>query len=206
MRSSVDQSVEFDWKENCFLCCKRADKRYSSVQSVRTIPLLETFRDHCKLRGDDWDAEVQHRLSMCTDLVAEEGVYHNLCMNNFRTNIQTGNKVGRSADLYMLQNFQRVCNWLEEESDSELYTLTELHEKMMELSKESPCYGIKYLKHKLKEHYGDHIIFSELNRRPNIVCFKDLSWFILNQFKNIKEQSPDDIVAAAARSSRAISA
>ena len=34
-----------------------------------------------------------------------------------------------------MKNFERVCQWLEKEGDSELYTLAEIHGKMKELRK-----------------------------------------------------------------------
>ena len=61
------------------------------------------------------------------------------------------------------------------------------------------CYSVKSLKRKLMYFYGDHIYFSELPGRPNLVCFKDMASFILENFKKSKEQTSYDIIAAAAK-------
>ena len=58
----------------------------------------------------------------------------------------------------MIRNFERVCQWLEEEGVSDLYTLAEIHDKTEESSEGSECYSKKYLKEKLVDHYGNHII------------------------------------------------
>ena len=68
----------------------------------------------------------------------------------------------------------------EKGTDSELYTLHELHLKMEELSENTPCYSLKSLKQKLVEYYGEHIFFTELPGRPNLACCKDIASFLLN--------------------------
>ena len=120
-------------------------------------------------------------------------------MTKFRLNVTGENKRGRPPDTVMAENFRCVCSWLEKEADSELYTPAEVHEKMVELSKDSPCYSVKSLKRKLMSFYGGHIYFSELPGRPNLVCFKDMASFILENFKKSEEQTSYDIIAAAAK-------
>ena len=93
MRSSVGSSSNyFDWKSCCFLCSKDAERKYSTVVQVRTIPLYESLLDICESRGDDWGGEVKGRLSTCNDLVAEEAIYHISCMRNFRLNVNSDKK------------------------------------------------------------------------------------------------------------------
>ena len=77
--------------------------------------------------------------------------------------------------------------------DNELYTIAELHDKMVELSEDSPCYSEKSLKRKLIEHYEDHIFFVQQPGRPNLICFRNLAWFIMDEFKKIKSQTSLDI-------------
>ena len=119
-------------------------------------------------------------------------------MTKFRQKQPTSNKKGRPSDTMMMDNFARVCSWLEEDSDIELYTIAELHDKMVELSEDSPCYSEKSLKRKLIEHYEDHIFFVQQPGRPNLICFRNLAWFIVDEFKKIKSQTPLDIINAAA--------
>ena len=163
------------------------------------MPILNTLLKQCETRDDAWGREVFARLSTCNDLVAEEAVYHTSCMTKFRLIINTGNKRGRPADVSMMENFKKICIWLEEDADCDLFTLQEMHDKMVELSEDTPCYTIKSLKRKLLDHYGDHIFFGELPGRPNLVCFKDMTWFIMEDFKKKNHQTPNDIIAAAAK-------
>ena len=48
----------------------------------------------------------------------------------------------------MLQLFEMLCIWLEVEADAELYTVTELHNKMTELANSEAVYGTRWLKKK----------------------------------------------------------
>ena len=197
LRSSID--ISFSWKSCCFLCNKKAERKYSTVVQVRTIPLLSTLIAHCNKRDDEWGKQVQGRLLTCNDLVAADAIYHISCMTSFRLQTQSSNKRGRPANTAMMENFNRIRVWLEEEADSDLYTLAELHNKMIQLGEDSPCYSVKSMKRKLSEYYGEHIFFGELPGRPNLVCFKDMASFILEKFKKTTEQTPNDIIAAAAK-------
>ena len=50
----------------------------------------------------------------------------------------------------MLKWFNILVEWLESESGAELYTITELHSKMIEFSDGADVYTIKRLKQKLQ--------------------------------------------------------
>ena len=52
LRSSIESI--FDWKTNCFLCTKKAMRKYSTVARVETLPLIETLIKRCDSRGDTW--------------------------------------------------------------------------------------------------------------------------------------------------------
>ena len=99
---------------------------------------------------------VLEKLLSCHDLAAEEAVYHNVCMNKFRLNRLTAEKRGRSINQDMNDAFEKVCLWLENAADGELYTLKELQKKMSALSNDTKnIYSIKYLRLKLQEKYKD---------------------------------------------------
>lgn len=164
-----------------------------------TIPLRQTLLNICNPRRDEWSIDVQRRLLSCNDLVAEEALYHSKCMVNFRLTSSTENKKGRPNNHIMTDNFEKICNWLEQDSDCELYTLGELYDKMIHLSEGSPCYSKKSLKRKLVECYGDHISFAQQPGQPDLICFRNFSWFIMNEFKKIQMQTPLDIIDAAAK-------
>ena len=74
--------------------------------------------------------------------------------------------------MMMMDNFTRIHLWLEEHADCDLYSLSELHNKMVELSEGTPCYSAKSLKRKLIEHYGDHIFFIQRPGHPNLVLLQ----------------------------------
>ena len=58
--------------ESLLFCGKAADRQYSTVIPVCTIPLHDTHIKHCDERNDEWGEEVRSRLIACTDLVAEQ--------------------------------------------------------------------------------------------------------------------------------------
>ena len=49
------------------------------------------------------------------------------------------------------------------------------------------------------EYFGDHIFFTELPGRPNLVCFEDMASFLLNKLREMKKQTSIDIVTTAAK-------
>ncbi len=67
----------------------------------------------------------------------------------------------------MLHWFQRLCRWLESEAESELYTLTELHAKMVKFSGGS---DVKRLKHKMNNNYEEFIFFADVEGRGTVLC------------------------------------
>ena len=137
--------VPFDWKKDCMLCGKsaEADARHPErqVHKVATIPLREKVLECCRKRGDAWGYEVQDRLHGCIDLVAAEAVYPNSCFSRFMLSKQLDGATakrsrGRPEDQQMGQYFKELCQWLDLEAGSELYTIAELHAKMVEFSGE----------------------------------------------------------------------
>jgi len=108
----------------------------------------------------------------------------------------------------MMHWFQVLCQWLESEADAELYTLAELHDKMTEFSGGLGVYSHKWLKQKLNGHYGDFIFFAEVEGRDNVLCFKNMARYIINdkwhtEKKENAEDEADRIVCAAAKIIRA---
>ncbi len=72
------------------------------------------------------------------------------CYSRFMLNKDLKRKVyhdgGRHQDENLMHWFGLLIQWLESESGAELYTLSELHSKMVEFSKGSDVYSIKRLK------------------------------------------------------------
>ena len=113
----------------------------------------------CEKRDDHWGSEVMNRLQGCIDLVAAEAIYHDNCLTRFLLNKELTTKIpkisGRHCDEDKMKWFQRLYHC---EAGAEMYTFSELHAKMEELSDGSEIYSIKRFKQKLQEHYGDSIM------------------------------------------------
>ena len=148
-------------------------RKRDPVSRVTTLELKKTILEHAERRNDEWGETVKGRLVYCNDLVAEEAIYHNACMPNSKYNNKTERKTGRPDDDSRRNVFESICQWLEEEGDSELYTMKELITKFEDMG--STGYTPRYLKQLLKERYGEHIYFSELPGRSDVVCFKEFA-------------------------------
>ena len=81
----------------------------------------------------------------------------------------------------MLKWFKVLIEWLESESGAELYTLTELHSKMVKFSDGNDAYTMKRLKQKLQEHNKELIFFANVEGHENVVCFKNMAKYIINE-------------------------
>ena len=95
-------------------------------------------------------------------------------MTNFRLCMPSDKRRGHPIDYNMLENFKKLCAWLEKDTDNELYTSQELHLKMGKLSENTPCYSLKSLKRKLVEYYGDHIFL--LNSQADQILLASRIW------------------------------
>ena len=87
---------------------------------------------------------------------------------------------GHPADEGMLHWFEMLRIWLDINSDAEIYTLKELHSKMSELAGRDSVYCLKRLKQKLQERYGNNLYFAEIEGKSNVVCFKNMIDYYLN--------------------------
>lgn len=92
----------------------------------------------------------------------------------------------------MLQSFNHLIEWLDSESGAELYTLAELHSKMTEFSDGSVVYTIKRLKQKLQEHYKQHIFFATVEGRENVICFRNMAKYVINEKWHTSRNNTED--------------
>ena len=110
---------------------------------------------------------------------------------------------GRPEDQMMLQWFKMLCQWLESEAGAESYTLTELHNKMKEISDNSEVYTVKRLKQKLQEHYKEFIFFAKVEGHGSVVCFMNMAKYIINEKwysdkkANIEDEAERIMITAA---------
>lgn len=147
---------------------------------VQTIPIRNTFVEQCYNQADSWGSQVQTRLEVCIDLVAAEGRYHLLCYQTCMLTLPTSKPVGRPVPGEMHDWFEALCKWLQNDCEAELCTLDELHAHMVEIAGGDEAYSMKRLKQKLQEHYGDHVYFAEIRGKKNVVCFRNVAGFIIN--------------------------
>ena len=217
LRSSTPS---FDWKSCCFFCGKLAsvDDRHqerSDIHVASTLELYDSILDVCAKRMDAWSLEVQGRLQSCNDFVAAEAVYHQQCSVDFRLGRNKSEldlsclsdrdkgKSGKRKSCCMTESFLEMCEWLEDPMDSELWTLIELRERMVERFGEESVYSHRQLKDELKAKYGEHIFFAEVNGRRNVVCLRDMASFLLNEkwysdrMCNMEDESKRIVKAAA---------
>ena len=100
----------------------------------------------------------------------------------------------------MMTHFYKACQWLE--LDCNTYYLREFHNNVGEIAGKQSVYDVRYLKKLLKEHYQEHIYYTDEPCKDSIICYKNMADFIINQkYKenqgNIKDET-DRIMAAAA--------
>ena len=212
LRSTV--SVTFDYKEHCLLCGESAeiDRKHpdrDKISRVETIEVRTTLLQHCEKRNDKWALDVKGRLNNCIDLVAVEAVYHRRChaafcaLNPHPADCTHGVAGARVCE-DKSETFETMCSWVEL-CDDELYSLDELQQKLMEiaLGDEDRVYSKPQLKRKLEEKYGEHIFFSEVAGKRNVICFKNMASCVINEKwygdrrTEIADESVRVVVAAA---------
>jgi hypothetical protein len=172
----------FAWKSKCFFCetdCVkdvRHPDRDDFVQ-VETLPFKENILKSCMERKDDWGMKVQRHVLDCHDLVASEARYHKSCYIKFikLQKIDDLKSPGRPQNIDRNDHFEQLCRWLELEG--ELYSLSELHEKLKMIAGSGEVYSSKWLKKKLKDKYHEHVIFVEMEGRSNVVCLRNTADF-----------------------------
>lgn len=182
LRSSTSA---FDWKINCFLCgqlCVARDGNadVKKIRRVMTKELMSSVNEQCLAHGDAWGLEVQSRLMTCHCLIAEEAVYHKNCHRSFNRVVLYSNS-GRPVDGMKGETFEKLCDWLEV-NDFELLTLQDVVNKArVVVPNNDSVYSDQWLKQKLIERYGDHIQFCEVRGRRNVICWKEMGSYIINQ-------------------------
>lgn len=202
--------MEFLYDRDCLFCGRSVNvgtKRKSSdmpVFPVRTVEFKDTVLISCDERGDAWAATVKARVLHVHDLHAADAVYHQVCSINFRTKKQmpadhqtseTGAKkpkLGRPQEKERLKAFLEVVNFLEENDDEQI-TINDLVRRMEDnlQGSEHEAYGYTHMKSKLKEHFGDRIIETNINGKPNVVTFRSTAKAILQGFYSNREAYPE---------------
>ena len=193
----------FTWKKDCFLCekpCAIDPKHFnrSDCHQVTSLPFKNKILEVCSERDDNWGLEVQRKALDCHDHIAEEARYHEGCHRNFflgraKTDSSQQSASGRPTDQNSYYFFNQVCEWLEKEGD--LKSVQEIHPKMVEMAASiDKVYTKNWLKQKLKDKYQNRIFFAEINGKHNVVCFKNMVDYLINDkwYVDRKENSAQE--------------
>ena len=185
----------FDFQTNCLFCgtdAKYKDRKKGyDVFPVRTLEFQSSIKDICKKRCDDWSKIVLGRIEFAQDLPAIEARYHQTCCSNFRSGYQiplckkellepSKSKKGRPTNVLADHAFSEVIKYFETDANEQM-SLSDLVSEMEKLCG-TEAYSSVYMKKKLLEHFGDSIMISEVNGKPNIVTFKSTAHGILHSF------------------------
>lgn len=86
----------------------------------------------------------------------------------------------------------RVARFLQENDDEQINVsdLIDLMNDFMAVS-EITAYGHSHMKAKIKEHFGDQIIITELNGRANVVTFRSTAETVLQEFQARQKDHPE---------------
>ena len=109
-------------------------------------------------------------------------------------------QAGTKPNTEMMENFQWACDRLE--SEIVLRPVKETQGKMKEQINGQAVYGVQYIKSSLTNRYQDHIYFCNESERENIVYFKEMTDYLINekyrQRKTTVQEWPRRIQALAA--------
>ena len=152
-------SVAFDWKSCCLFCGEVAvvdtkNPNRTIIHRCETLTMKETILARCNERADNWGNDVHYRLQDCIDLVANEAVYHLNCYRIFFLHRDTPKSTPQRQSEQQ-ENFEKLCLWLDEQV--ELFTLTDLYDRMCASVDRDKVYSIKWFRMKLKEEYKETI-------------------------------------------------
>ena len=219
---SVLRSTEksFDFNGDCFLCGTPVDggeqRKKVDVFKVTTIEMKDTILAICSERRDAWSDTVQARIMHIHDLPAADAMYHQTCSVNFRTGKQIPKvfvteepahkkkRLGRPQDEEKMDAFLRVAKFLQDNDDEQI-TVNDLIDLMNDFmaDSESTAYGHTHMKSRLKEHFGDQILITEINGKSNVVTFRSTAETILQEFHARPKAHPEEekkhIIKAAAK-------
>ncbi|WAR20764.1 hypothetical protein MAR_014738 [Mya arenaria] len=206
----------FSFKEHCLFCGKTAKlcgrKRGPDVYPVRTLDFQLQINSICTKRADEWANTIRSRLKTVNDLPAADALYHQTCSVNFRTmkampatylqDLSAEKRFrGRPVSLNTQSAFHSVIKYLED-NDNEQITMTDLAAKMKETCGDE-AFGTVHLKQKLREHFGDSIIITDLSGKRNVVTLRHTASSILHDFykqqdNNGSEEKKRSIIETAA--------
>ena len=166
------------------------------------MEFISKVRNRYDERSNNAASLIKTQVGAAPDLVAEEVVYYSTCAAKFfndEPKKQSGR--GRPSNTPSIEVLEKLYSYLE--SENELYTLANLHEKLKEFARTDDVFVPKYIKQTLMDRYGNQIFFAEINGRKN-VCFRGAANHIINDkwYKDRKsniDEEGERIVKTAAK-------
>ena len=147
---------------------------------VRTLEFHDTVLHRASQRNDNWGNDVYARICSVIDVVAAEARYHEDCRLKFFL-MTDGRDAKRGRPKYdaKAQAFKELCHYLDDNDECQ-YSLPELLECMDQyLPSDVEGYTLKYLKIKLKEHYGQKITITSISGKSTVISLRDVAHKIL---------------------------
>lgn len=194
--------MHFNFREH-YLFCGTGDKyngkkRGYDVYPVRTHDFQSNVARICLERDDDWARTVMGRIQFAQDLHAADAFYHQVCSVHFRTGRQIpalyrstsdGNsregKTGKLKNDDNYEAFREVMIYFQENDDEQM-TVADLTEKMKRVLDDAGIdeepYSTKYMWQEVKEYFGDSVVITEINGKPNVITLRDNAANILHNF------------------------
>ena len=155
--------------------------------------LLETAEKQIRIDpGNTWAIQVKGRLISINDLVEEEALLDKRCKTNFPrgSSFNTDGTGGRKQDDFRLELIDELCTWLETELEHSLFTMEQMHQKMISMDKsldKSLVYSKKHLRNILADRYQEKMYFTSQERQTDVLCFKDMSASIIREYHDKTE-------------------
>lgn len=174
--------------------------------SVTTSLWQKSVLEHCDKRGNDsWARDVRADIVYYQDCFAAECVYHNSCYTNFRSGckipqiFQDPSAKGSAAETCQSQSgddgvrytaFLQVADYLQN-MDADCVTILELTKKMAMYLENSgfQAYGVKHMKSKLFEHFGDELHLVQTPGKADVVSLRTDRVFFVLSTRNKKEKT-----------------
>ncbi|CAK1580968.1 unnamed protein product [Parnassius mnemosyne] len=175
---------QFDFKTKCFFCTEEHDEeaeRKKPYSKRRTIIKVRTttFHNSVLLRGqernDEWGNDVVRRICTVGDLHAVDAIYHVDCYKKFTlATLPSKRKAGRPIDEGISEAMNEIYDYIEK-NDNCQFSMDDL---LGQITGEPPT--VKTIKARMKEKYGDQIVFSTTRTKQTVVCFHATGEKILN--------------------------
>ena len=160
-------------------------RKTPNVFQVKTVETRDTILAVCWERGNAWAGAVQARMLRVHDLHAADAVYHRVCSSKFCTmkeipavhehevDLSKKAKIGRPQKKERIDAFLEVVRFFEENDDEQI-TINDLiqHMEINLAGSQHSAYSYPHMQQKLMEHFGDRIIQTEINGKPNVVTFR----------------------------------